>query len=261
MFCPVCKYEFRRGFTRCNTCDVDLVETLPAEEEIDHTAPTSAAEPDPDRPVLLWSGASGGFYSALTLALESAQVPYNKEELDARMVFTSQHVDLEVWVSTANLFRAEAIRDGLLANPLYANEASSAPDFQNQDDAGDELLAALSDEVRDEDDERPRDIPTKYVSRELYSEDATSEVWSGQDEMMADVLKSCLAEVGINCYVESPESPESDDFDSDASSGAHPDHESNGSAESATLFAVRVLPQDERRARQIVRAVTDGAAQ
>ena len=21
MFCPICKYEFRRGFARCNTCD------------------------------------------------------------------------------------------------------------------------------------------------------------------------------------------------------------------------------------------------
>jgi len=28
MFCPVCRDEYRPGFTRCATCDVDLVESL-----------------------------------------------------------------------------------------------------------------------------------------------------------------------------------------------------------------------------------------
>ncbi len=28
MFCPTCRDEFRPGFTRCATCDVDLVEHL-----------------------------------------------------------------------------------------------------------------------------------------------------------------------------------------------------------------------------------------
>jgi hypothetical protein len=29
MFCPICKAEYRQGFTRCSDCEVDLVETLP----------------------------------------------------------------------------------------------------------------------------------------------------------------------------------------------------------------------------------------
>lgn len=28
MFCPLCKAEYREGFTRCNDCDVDLVASL-----------------------------------------------------------------------------------------------------------------------------------------------------------------------------------------------------------------------------------------
>ena len=32
-FCPICQAEFRQGFTRCNACDVDLVDQL--EEEMD----------------------------------------------------------------------------------------------------------------------------------------------------------------------------------------------------------------------------------
>jgi hypothetical protein len=31
MFCPICKAEYRQGFTRCSDCDFDLVETLPPE--------------------------------------------------------------------------------------------------------------------------------------------------------------------------------------------------------------------------------------
>ena len=37
MICPVCRDEYRKGFTRCATCSVDLVETL------DAAAPTMPA--------------------------------------------------------------------------------------------------------------------------------------------------------------------------------------------------------------------------
>ena len=31
MFCPVCKSEYREGFTRCADCEADLVDKLPDE--------------------------------------------------------------------------------------------------------------------------------------------------------------------------------------------------------------------------------------
>ncbi|MGB6482219.1 MAG: hypothetical protein WBE86_01895 [Candidatus Acidiferrales bacterium] len=246
MFCPVCKYEFRRGFTHCNTCDVELVDALPPEEEVDHAPPPTAAQMD--HPTLLWSGASGGIFSALTAALDEVQVPYNKEELDARLVFSSQHADLEVWVPVANLPQAQPILDSILANPLHANDAASGVlDIENEDGTSAELPAALRDEVGDEDDEGVAGVRHEYVARELYPEDATAEVWSGHDEMLAEVLKTCLAEIGINCYVRTPESEE-DDASSDARTN-----------KPAAPFAVRVLPEDETRAKQIVREVTDAA--
>lgn len=241
MFCPVCKYEFRRGFTHCNTCDVDLVETLPPEEEIDHSAPATAAQMD--HPTLLWSGASGGIFSALTTALDDAQIPYNKEELDARLVFTSQHGDLEIWVPAANLPQAQPILDAVLANPLNSEEATSrVPELEAE--------SAAPEDENAEDYESGDDIRHNHIARELYPEDATAEVWSGQDENMADMLKSCLEEIGINCYVRTPDSEEADaDFGGRTNKPAD---------KAAAPFAVRVLPEDESRARQIIRSVTDG---
>lgn len=33
MYCPLCRAEFREGYSRCADCDVDLVATLPVEEK------------------------------------------------------------------------------------------------------------------------------------------------------------------------------------------------------------------------------------
>ncbi len=239
MFCPVCKYEFRRGFTRCNTCDVDLVETLPAEEEIDHSAPATAAQMD--HPTLLWSGASGGIFSALTTALDEANIPYNKEELDARLVFSSQHADLEVWVPAANFPQAKPILDSILANPL-----NSDPATPNASEFGGE--SATLEEEGGEDYESDDDFRHNHIARELFPDEATAEVWSGKDENMADMLKSCLTEIGINCYLRTPDSEE---FLEDAGDEAQESY-------SDAPFAIRVLPEDETRARQIVRSITDG---
>lgn len=43
MFCPNCQAEYRPGFYKCADCNVDLVEELPAEEELE-----DEVEYDPD---------------------------------------------------------------------------------------------------------------------------------------------------------------------------------------------------------------------
>jgi len=244
MFCPVCKYEFRRGFTHCNQCDVDLVDALPQEEEVNHAPPPTAAQMD--HPTLLWSGANGGIFSALTLALDEAGVPYNKEELDARLVFTSQHGDLEVWVPAANVAQAQPLLDSILANPLNAEAAQHLHNIDARSVAGD-------NELPDESEEGADYIRNENVARELYPEDATAEVWSGEDENVAEILKSCLAEIGVACYVHQP------DAESDGDSSPAPHSDNTRSPETVGSFAVCVLPEDEARARKIVQQVTTGA--
>ena len=236
MFCPVCKYEYRRSFTHCNDCDVDLVDALPSEEEVDHKLRTPADEMA--QPTLLWKGASGGTFSAITAALDAAKIPYNREDLDARLVFSSEFSELEIWVPAANFSDAQAVLDDVLNSTA---NAALPPDLTN--------------EIPAEDDEGADDIRHEAL-KELYADDATAEIWSGKaannvtnnaatsatsnaavnaankDALMAEILKSCLAEIGVACYVDRPESGP---------------------------IAVRVLPEDEARAKEIVRQVINAA--
>ncbi|HLW43518.1 MAG TPA: hypothetical protein VKS00_03455 [Candidatus Acidoferrales bacterium] len=242
MFCPVCKYEYRPGFTHCNDCDADLVDALPSEEDVDHKLRTPAGEMD--SPTLLWKGASGGTFSAITAALDAAKIPYNREDLDARLVLSSEFSELQIWVPTANFSDAQNVLDEVLSSTA---NAALPPDATN--------------EIPAEDDEGADDIRHETL-KELYAEDATAEVWSSHaadsdasnaatsgavnvavkaannDALMADILKSCLAEIGVACYVQRP------DADSD---------------DAQPIYAVRVLPEDEDRAREIVRQVIDAA--
>ena len=240
MFCPVCKYEYRRGFTHCNDCDVDLVDALPSEADVDHKLRTPADEMA--QPTLLWKGANGVTFSAITAALDTAKVPYNREDLDARLVFSSELSELEIWVPATVLTDAQNVLDEVLSATANAPLRAEPPDATN--------------EIPAEDDEGADDIRHETL-KGLYPEDATAEVWSGHpanndadnatnaasggaidDALMADILKSCLAEIGVACYVQRP----------DADSG-----------DAQPIYAVRVLPEDEDRAREIVHQVIDAA--
>jgi hypothetical protein len=48
MYCPVCKYEYREGFTICSQCNVELVESLDNPDNVTTTPPEKASnEPEP----------------------------------------------------------------------------------------------------------------------------------------------------------------------------------------------------------------------
>ena len=155
MFCPVCKYEYRRGFTHCNDCDVDLVDALPSEADVDHKLRTPSDEMA--QPTLLWKGANGVTFSAITAALDTAKIPYNREDLDARLVFSSELSELEIWVPATSLTDAQNVLDEVLSATANAPLRAEPPDATN--------------EIPAEDDEGADDIRHETL-KELYAEDA-----------------------------------------------------------------------------------------
>jgi hypothetical protein len=46
MFCPVCKSEYREGFTKCSDCGVDLVDR----------SSDSSSDADSEETEILWAG-------------------------------------------------------------------------------------------------------------------------------------------------------------------------------------------------------------
>jgi hypothetical protein len=65
MFCPKCRSEYRTGFTRCNDCDVALVDDLAAEEQ-----------PEFVELVEVLSTADAGQILLIKSILEAEEIPY-----------------------------------------------------------------------------------------------------------------------------------------------------------------------------------------
>lgn len=209
MFCPNCGVEYRPGFTRCNDCDVDLVNELPSEE----AGPEQAAGPPAASLELLWRGTQAGVFHLIAGALDDAGLHYNREKLDARLTFSSGYAPLELWVPAAELAAARAVLDDTLARIAQPIPTAAAP--LTAGDEG-ESFGEMPGTVQDP-----------------FPEDATAQVWWGAEQELAEFLKSALAANGIGCCI-------------DASNTAG--------------IALRVLPECESQAREIVRQVVDGIA-
>ena len=80
MFCPVCKLEYRPGFTRCSDCDVPLVESLDG-VSVHTNAPQGVAQ-NPDAAQLLWTGTDSGISGAIAEALDAANISYHERSRD-----------------------------------------------------------------------------------------------------------------------------------------------------------------------------------
>ncbi len=104
MFCPVCKAEYRPGFTHCSDCDVDLVSHLPAD------VPTTAIPPENfGNPSLLWTGTSREAQSALCTALEAINIKYKQQETDVGIIPGLAQPVYGVFVQERDLDGAELV--------------------------------------------------------------------------------------------------------------------------------------------------------
>jgi hypothetical protein len=71
MFCPLCKAEFRDGFTHCSVCHIPLIAT---KQEADQQTVTQ-----------VWRGGNKSEFEAVLTALQRAQIPLLlREHLNVR---------------------------------------------------------------------------------------------------------------------------------------------------------------------------------
>jgi len=180
MFCPVCKSEYRDGFTKCSDCDVELVDHLPEAQP---------ERQDVDATELLWSGDEEGTGELIAEALDDANIYYR----DEKVIFGRYHEFgrpvFKLWINRRDHDRANLALEEIIRQIEQANQKMPGP---GQYDIAESATAAESDEERAQD----------YVPSKFRPEGATAIVWSGSEPDMKEIVPMYFRENGIGCAVD-----------------------------------------------------------
>lgn len=222
MYCPLCKAEYRPGFTECSDCQVPLVDALgdDASDDLGEAASKDL------RPV--WRTGTEESAQAMRDLLEAEKIPsvigYYEPKLirgiarpaywlavrvrdfdRARAVVKkeeqgSEEIELPEPPLTDSLERDAASNDPFNLNrttwgiskprKIVAGNAPSRSDAldESEDDASYPATPA---------DQAPEDLPPDEIPAEIDPEDSVAEIWCGESRDTADFLKMCLRENGI----------------------------------------------------------------
>jgi hypothetical protein len=241
MFCPICRAEYRLGFTKCADCGVDLVEYLPAEEAAtDEDVPRNSEGLE-----LLWSGVSQAISDRIHDDLDAAQIVHKVTEKDFGLLPNLAQSIKFVWIDPRDRASSRSILGKILTdsgateqgaelipsdtgrvNPFgLGRKVSNQLPYYRSTDADDAPFESVS---LVESDAPSEPVPDDIVE-DFDPDDATAEAWSGDDHEMAKYLKLCLSGVGIGCVLR----------------------------EDGAKTHVFVLPAEETRAREVVREVVE----
>ncbi len=254
MFCPQCKAEYRQGFTRCADCDVDLVYALPTTES-DSAETSQAASPvesSEDPFCSFWKGDDPRIHAELCSVLDDAGIPHKTVRRQDHLFNLSNYPAFQIGVPFSLYERAEeAVKEAFgtdeerqRANRLLPYGKDLVADlgtFSLWLDAarGYASLGRVGPPVFERDGapesvsptEESGNSRTNWDPDDWRSEDATVEVWADDETPLSDILVASLRENQIHARFEKTEGEN----------------------------AIFVLPEDEKRAREIVREIVEGA--
>lgn len=236
MICPQCKAEYRPGFTHCVDCDVDLVAELPKDaiemrrvgEDGEYRVPGGPGDPNEDPFCSFWKGDDPRVHAELCSVLDDAGIPHNTVYRRDHLFNLRNYAAFEIGVPFSMYERAEnAVKQ--------AYEGADKTDVESAGLKGllmerGELWGELPETLMPGDPENIPGPPNAGEGTDWYPEDATLSVWSNESGEFSEFLVAALHENGIPCRLEK-----------------------NGSR--AELY---VLPDYEKRAREIVREVVEG---
>jgi hypothetical protein len=260
MFCPNCKTEYRPGFTSCSDCGAALAETSDAEVRKFET-PTSDFESDADTrddPVRLWAGSNARVRDAFRAALAAEEIPFI-DEPSPRLVYSSLRPAMEIWVSSRHRNAAMKIRRSITGEAEDSSGGISSVASGDESNVAFNLwgyappsildvVTGRSPGTQSEPDRLSRDLsddgtdpaaeaagfaatPDNIFRGQFFPEDAIAEVYSG-DFAVVENLAACLRENGIPS--------------------------ATGKSEGAdTTVTLRVLPEHEARAKEIIREIVE----
>jgi hypothetical protein len=192
---------------------------------------------------LLWSGVSEALTNQIDAALEQASISHKITDREFGLVPNLEQSASFVWVNSRDQASARAILEKVLAGSGAVEQESERypPDgrrinplglgrrtYPAGEDYGGTPFKSESLFESGEPDRSSETVPDDMVE-DFNPDDATREVWLGDDRKMAEYLNLCLTGVGVGCVL----------------------------SEDGGKIRVMVLPEAEKRAREVVREVVD----
>jgi hypothetical protein len=227
MFCPLCKAEYRQGFTRCSDCDVDLVWELP-QAAIELRAAETPGDPNEDPFCSFWKGEDPRVHAELCSVLDEASIPHHTVFRRDHLFNLRNYAAYEVGVPFSMFEKAEnAIKEAYGTDDV---EDVGAQELELLPQKPFQPIHKLSETLTPAPEEDVPGPPRAGDEQGWYPEDARVKVWSTESGEPSGFLVAALHENGIRCRSE----------------------QVNNRTE------LYVLPEDEDRAREIVREVVEG---
>jgi len=217
MFCPKCGAEYRQGYTSCADCDVFLVTSPPGETV--SPGPDREPVPEPGDPARdpfcsFWKGQSARICTEVCAALDEAGIPHKTIHREDHLFNIAWQVPYEVGVPASLYEKAE-----LAIRSAFGGDEDAIPLLPPD-------IPAPSEETRAQEQAEANE----WLGAR-YPEDATVEVWSGEDPEVKEMIELSLRENDLVTRSEKDRG----------------------------LMKILVLPEDEARARRIIREIESSA--
>lgn len=228
MFCPQCKAEYRRGFTHCPDCDVDLVWELP-KEALEKPEPAEPGDPSDDPFCAFWQGDDPRLHAEICGLLDEEGIPHKTVRRADHLFNLNNFSAFQVGVPFSMFAKAEnAVKEAYETEPqdLDPTQNLAVPRALPQNAIWFEPLPPRLTPGASEDVPGP---PSDGDPSEWDADDASIEIWTGEDDYLCGVLVAALHENQIHV----------------------------GKSNEKGNHVLSVFPEDEARAREIVHEVLE----
>jgi len=257
MICPQCKAEYREGYTSCADCQVPLVHDLPRQSHEDSNyfnPPPTPGDPDQDPFCSFWQGEDPRIHAELCELLDEEGIAHKTIRREDHLFNFNSKSAFQIGIPFSLFEKAEAAvkeaygtedeqedvtrllpyRKGYVRGAGGVFPWRPAPQgFANAQDnlESDQENEATTILEESADAAQVGESKPDWGGEGWDADEATAEVWSGTESYAGEFIAQALQENHIHARFE----------------------KKNGQ------YAIFAMPEDEKRAREIVREVVEGA--